>query len=108
MQTAVKDPLKVACLSNNLLYPFRMNVVSVNMRRGIDDADGCMDVLHILDLNDIKVHNYTLCGSLADFTLFLSSQVQIELNLGDLEAEMPDTIGFNILYESMSKLFYTF
>ena len=84
-------------------YLIRLELVHVTLRRADDGRGDCKDILYIRDLNT-TMYDYSLCGSLVDFSLILSHQVQLQLRMGELEMNMPDMIGFSILYDSVGKL----
>ena len=76
--------------------PSRLEFFYVSLR-GFGE---CMDVLIIRDMGD---SDRELCGDLPRLVLTLSDHVELHLKTGDLEADMPDLLGFSMTYEAVGR-----
>ena len=85
----------------------RLDIIYVSLRRYGEGRNKCQDSLLIRDISNSRSQDdnkgNTFCGSLPGFHLILSSKVELQVQVGELEAEMPDMIGFALVYESISK-----
>ena len=61
-----------------------------------------MDLLTIQDMvADGAVRD--ICGTLSGFSLVMSHHINLKVTISDLEAVMPESLGFSLLYEAVGR-----
>ena len=78
----------------------------MSLPRLLDDGKGCLDSLYIKDLDNSTLREFILCGSLSDFILILSNHITLDLDISSLQQEMPEMLGFKMLYEALGMFPY--
>ena len=78
----------------------RLDILEVSLRRVAETAD-CMDLLTIRDMTENGAVRY-ICGILSGFGLVMSHHINIHVKISNLEAVMPEWLGFSLQYEAVS------